>query len=185
MPVNIRNCVLVDVKRGRFGVLGIVQISLPAPWLWQAEDISSDMATGSIFRAYEKGSEYSVGYILVVDVTNDPSEPDVSKLTAEDAITLEESLRREIRREAETSGRTLVKWSPPHLDRLASLPCLHTSYVLREEGGNWQQSAVRIKAGDRKLILMATFNVITEDALEGPLLGAIKGASFTRELKPT
>jgi hypothetical protein len=69
---------VVRTDKSRFEVLGLVSIALPGPWWWHTEDMNDPGAVGAIFRCYEQGNEQEIGYLLVADVSQDPTESDIS-----------------------------------------------------------------------------------------------------------
>ena len=84
---------------GVFRILNRVKIRLPGKWWWHTEDIEDATARGVIFRAHEGHDDLDVAYLIVVDVTSDPSEPDISLLEQGDVAAVYQVLEAAIRRE--------------------------------------------------------------------------------------
>ena len=80
---------------GVFEVLGLIKIRPPGPWWWHTEDLSDPGgARGAIFRCYEDGHVATNGELqelaclMAADVTDDPTEPDISRFEQADADTV-------------------------------------------------------------------------------------------------
>ena len=94
MPANDtpsqKNCRMRD---GRFQVLGLASVALPAPWWWHTEDIDDPAAQGSIFRAYEPPTQ-ELAHVYVVDVSTDVSEPVITEISEAQVAEVDVLLRR-------------------------------------------------------------------------------------------
>jgi hypothetical protein len=68
-----------------FTVLGVLEVALPSEISWSASDIENELHKGAIFRACVSMEEenFSDGYVLFCDVSNDAEEPEIDQLTTE------------------------------------------------------------------------------------------------------
>jgi hypothetical protein len=83
---QVNNCKLVDPDSGLFNVLNLAQLRLAGRWWWESEDIDEEGCRGSIFRTWGDGEPTGLdkAYIIVADVTDDSTEPDISQITIHD-----------------------------------------------------------------------------------------------------
>ena len=78
-----KNAKLIDPDLGHFRVMNFINVYLSVPVLWQSIDYDSDGNKGVTFNAYEDeiNPETCIGYIMIVDTTEDKTELDVTKMT--------------------------------------------------------------------------------------------------------
>src|ERR1035437_7631827 len=124
------NCSLTDADRGLFTVMEFVQIQLRGPFWWRPEDIETENAKGVICYAFLEHNSKEVGYIAVVDVTGDKSEPETAELTQSDVRRIDDLLKVGHAKESETTGLRIVKWMSSHLNETAGMKALVTAYIV-------------------------------------------------------
>ena len=122
----------VPTEDGVFLVLGLLKVRLPAPWWWHGDDIETAQARGSIFRAYREANGLDIAYLVAVDVTADPTEPDIAPLTKLDIPQVDERLHAGIRRAMEPIEMT--RWMASHLNEASTPKVLTTAYIGRDHG---------------------------------------------------
>jgi hypothetical protein len=160
-------------SRGIFRVLNRVEIHLPGKWWWHGEDIEDTTAQGVIFRAYREHGGLDVAYLIVVDVTSDPTEPDISLLKHEDVAGLDRVLEAFIRQDMANQGSELVRWMSSQLNEADSQRGLVTAYIRKDSGKERQIIALRMTINSRKMILMGCFDVADADSLASEIFNAM------------
>jgi hypothetical protein len=169
---------LEDPDRGAFNVLGLVRLSLPSLLWWHEEDIDDEAAQGVIFRGYRSSGDQEVGYLLAVDVSKDPTEPDIDGLTQADVARVDGGLQRDIT-EAFGPEMPMVEWMSSHLNERAGFKGLVTAYIARDPlVGDRQFIALRTGVLGRKVVLQCCFNVADAQEVATPLFRALEKASF-------
>ena len=163
-------------NESRFEVLGLVSIALPGPWWWHTEDMNDPGAVGAMFRCYEKGNEAELGYLLVADVSQDPSEPDIG--TYEDCRIpeLDGFLKSQIRSLMAHDGREMIRWMSSQLNRRSYGKALLTAYIARDQGRDRQYIDVRFRAQQRNVVIAGCFDVNRADQLAKPIFYALNDA---------
>ena len=136
----LQNCDLIDPEHGVFSVLDLVTLRLGGPYLWHGEDIDDETAKGAIFRAYErdvaKEGWLDVASIMVVDASNDPTEPDVSTLEQDAVPVLDAFLHEGIRLQLAANKIELIQWMSSELNQSANGKALVTVYIVKETPQN-------------------------------------------------
>jgi hypothetical protein len=160
-PRVVKNAVLRG--DGVFNVMNITDIRLPGPWCWHGEDIEQPDAKGVIFRAYRRSGGLDIAYLLVADVTTDPTEPDISDLIAADVPELDQRLEAGIRDQFETQSTTLTRWMSSRLNEDRGQRALLTAYIITDSGKDRQMMAVRMKIHGRKMIQCRKIKGIERD----------------------
>jgi hypothetical protein len=165
------------LKPNVFSVLdGLVKLYLQMPlrgWWWRNEDYIEGNIKGSIFRAYIEHEEQGA-YIIVVDATNDPTEPDVSTLEHYDVAKIDKYLEEELRKGLPADGREIIQWMSSHLEQSEKGKELTTAYIERQDGGDFQYMVVRHKVKGRKLVMMGCFDIAKKEILAAPIIYAIR-----------
>ena len=178
MAAAVQNAALVDSKHGVFSVLGLVSLRLGGPYLWHGEDIDDDCAKGTIFRAYEcvdaSDGDTDVASILVVDVSNDPTEPDIGLLNSDGVLALDEELRAGIEAELGASGMSVVRWMSSQLNQNETQKALVTFYTVHDHGKERQFLAVRMRVRSRKVVAIGAFDKNKGDTLAAPIVGVLR-----------
>jgi hypothetical protein len=126
MTTTRGNATLTD--EARFEVLGLVSFALPGPWWWHTEEMNDPEAVGAIFRCYEKGNENELGYLLIADISQDPTEPDISTCEDNGIAELDRFLESEVRNLMARDGREMIRWMSSHLNRRPFGKALVTAY---------------------------------------------------------
>jgi hypothetical protein len=175
MTTTPGNATLTD--ESRFEVLGLVGIALPGPWWWHTEDMNDPGAVGAIFRCYEQGNENELGYLLVADVSLDPSEPDIGKYEDSRVPELDRFLESEIRSLMAHDGREMIRWMSSHLNRRSCGKALITAYIARDQGRDRQYIDVRFRTRQRNVVVAGCFDVDRADQLATPIFYALNDAT--------
>lgn len=160
-------------------------VSLPLPnlgWWWNGEDIEGEKAKGHIFRTYgeypEQNNQLDVAYLLVVDVTGDPDELNVSSLDDDSAKDYDQHLHRAVRQELSKNGMELIEWMSSHLNEVGDLKGLVTAYVLRDHGKERQSIALRIRVKECNLVIIGCFDISMKDQLAVPIFEAMRNVTI-------
>jgi len=169
------NATLTD--ESRFEVLGLVSIALPGPWWWHTEDMNDPGAVGAIFRCYEEGNEAELGYLFVADVSQDPSEPNISTYEDSSIPELDRFLESEIRNLMAQDGREMIRWMSSQLNRRSSGKALVTAYIAHDQGRDRQYIDVRIRTRQRNVVIAGCFDVVRADQLATPIFYALNDAT--------
>jgi hypothetical protein len=186
VPANV-----IRVGDGRFEVLGLVSIVVPGPsscW-WHTEDFNDPGgAKGAIFRCYEEGYVAEDGdlqelaYLLVADVSNDPTEPDLTRFVQDDVEAFDRFLEQEIRRLMTRDGRTMIKWMSSHLSETSRGAGLVSAYIARDGGRERQYMDARISVGGRKVVIGGCFDIQRKHDLAAPVFWAVQDAAVNGSL---
>ena len=177
MNQRIKNVQLLDPSTGRFLILDRIEVRLPGPLWWHAEDIEGETARGIMFRGYRESDETEKAYLIVVDVSADPTEPDISRLSQGDVGAVDAQLQREFASQSADLNLTLVRWMRSHLNETETLRMLVTAYIASDpDVGDRQFVAGRFSHGDRKMVMMVCFNVAEADELASPIFNILRQA---------
>ncbi len=170
----------------RMEVLGLLSIQLPGSWWWRGEDIENDEAKGIIFRAYEgklEEEELDVAYILVVDVTGDPEELNISSLDEDSAKDYDLHLHKGIKQGLPGEGMELIKWTSSQLNETEDLKILVTAYIVNDQGKERQNIAFRMRVRESNLVIMGCFDIALKDQLAAPIFDAMQNFTFLAPLE--
>jgi len=159
-------------------VLGLVRIQTFGPWWWRYEDLDEPTASGRIFRCYEPGNSQELAYLMVCDVSGDPDEPDVSRLTPELALEFDHRLEMHGREVMEASGRRLIRWMSSQLNTKDNIKGLVTAYIAEDDGRNRQYIDLRTRVDGKNIVVAGCFDVRRSDELAAPIFGALKNAEI-------
>jgi hypothetical protein len=175
---HIENSTPIDSGNGLFDILGLVQIRLNGSWWWQGEDLDEEGCRGSVFRTWGEGEPDGLdkAFVLVADVTDDPTEPDISQITIGDIERVDDELHTDIARGLEESGCKLIKWSPSQLNESPQFKALVTLYITEDQGKERQYFVLRASANNRKLIVMGCFDVAEHETFASPILETLREA---------
>jgi hypothetical protein len=168
------NATLTD--ESRFEVLGLASIALFGPWWWHTEDLNKPGAVGAIFRCYEKGNENELGYLLVADLSQDPTEPDITTYEDSGIPELDRFLESEVRNLMARDGREMVRWMSSQLNRRSYGKALVTAYIARDQGRDRQYIDIRVRAQQRNVVVAGCFDVNRADELAKPIFYALSDA---------
>lgn len=181
MPA-IRNSKMADEGAEYFTVLNLIGLTLPKPWWWHWEDMENPNAKGAIFRTWGEGEPrgLNIAHLIVVDVTNDPTEPDISHLTSNDVATVDQTMRQDIERGLTTDGQQLVRWMSSQLNQISQRKGLVTTYITMEQGRERQCIALRLSVAGRKVVVMGSFDVSQHETLAEPISSALWGITVLK-----
>jgi hypothetical protein len=174
---------------GVFEVLGLIKIRPPGPWWWHTEDLSDpDGARGAIFRCYEDGYVAANGelqelaYLMAADVTDDPTEPDISRFVESDVERFDRMLEPAIRQLMANDGRTLIKWMSSHLSETSLGKGLATAYIGHDRGRERQYFDLRLRVRDSNAVIGGCFDIPRKDELAAPIWQAVQDAAIASRL---
>jgi hypothetical protein len=174
---------------GVFEVLDLIKIRPPGPWWWHTEDlIDPGGARGAIFRCYEDGYVAANGelqelaYLMAADVTDDPTEPDISRFVESDVEKFDQTAEPAIRQLMANDGRTLIKWMASHLSETSLGKGLMAGYIARDQGRERQYIDLRLRIRDRNAIIGGCFDISRKDDLVSPIWEAIQEAAHYSRL---
>ena len=173
---KLHNRKLIDSRKGIFTILGLLSLRLPGQWWWHSEDINEPNAKGSIFRTWGDGdpSGLDIAYLLVVDVTDDPTEPDISVLTRADVPSIDQFLQKGIAQSLKENEIELVKWMSSQLNETDSNKGLVTAYITLDQGKERQFIVLRLSIKGHKVVVMGCFDVEQRKILAGPIFEALQ-----------
>ena len=159
-----------------YEVLGLVSITLPGSWWWHTADLNDPGAVGAIFRCYEKDNQHELGYLLVIDVSGDPDEPNISTREEDDIPELDRFFEREIRKLMVRDGREMVRWMKSQLNRRSQGKSLVTAYIAKDRSRERQYIDFRTRIGQRNVIIGGCFDVGRANDLAKPIYSALSDA---------
>ena len=165
--VVIKNCEAINAEYGVYSVLGLMVVSLPGQYQWIVADYDGENAKGAIFRAFEAEDKDApeVASILVIDATNDPTEPDVSTLMQDEIPSLNDFLREDAQAQLAADGRAMISWESSDLVQSEISKALYTYYVVLDYGIERQNIVVRVKVKDRKMVAIGQYDVAKKEVL--------------------
>jgi len=142
-------------------------LSLPGPYQWFVADYITENANGAVFRAFgsEDGDGPEIASILVVDATNDPTEPDVLPLVQENVPPLDEFLRRDAQAQLSADGSSMVDWGSSYLAQSEISKALYTYFGVWDHGIERQNIVVRVKVKDRKMVAIGQYDTAKKEVL--------------------
>jgi hypothetical protein len=165
---------------GVFAVLDLVGLRLPdLAWWWQRLDIEEPTGRGAIIRTWGEGKPQGldISYMLAVDVTADPTEPDVMILQAEGFQDAAKHLRDDITASVQGQGMRLDEWQSCELAETPFGKGLIYTYIATDQGKERQHLALRFRAHGRKTVVIACYDV-TQASTLGPLMTKALQSSF-------
>ena len=115
-----------------------------------------------------------IAYLIVVDVTADPSEPDTSHLAATDVAAIDRSLEVAIRQEVTDQGSELVRWMSSHLNEARGQKDFVTAYIRKNSGKERQVIALRMTIRRQKMVFMGCFDAVEAQALALQIFNAMQ-----------
>jgi hypothetical protein len=160
----------------RMEVLGLVSIQLPELGWWSGDDIEDMKTKGAIFRAYAEGQEegWDIGYIIVADVTGNPQQLNISSLDEGSAKDYDLYLHKEAQKALSGRGMEIIEWRPSQLDETEGFKRLVTTYIVKDEGRERQNIALRMRVRQSNLVIMGCFDIAMKDQLAAPIFDAIR-----------
>jgi hypothetical protein len=173
----------------RFEVLNLVSIVLPGRWWWHAEDLHDPGgAKGAVFRAYEgdyvaeDGNLQELAYLLIADASDDPTEPDITRFEQKDVEEFDRFLEQACRRSMAREGREMIRWMSSHLSETARGMGLITAYIANDQGRERQYMDLRIRVGERNVLICGCFDIQRKDDLAAPIFWAMQDAAQNGQL---
>jgi hypothetical protein len=163
---------------GRYEVLGLVSIAVFAPWSWHTEDLDEATIRGTIFRCYEEGNHQELAYLLVGDISADPDEPDIARLTPERVAEVDKFLEAGIRALMASDGRRMIRWMSSRLNETPSLKGLVTAYIAEDQGRDRQYVDLRIPVRGRKVVVAGCFDVKRAAEFAAPIFASLQNATI-------
>lgn len=161
------NATPIDIDKGLFSVLGFLTADISSPYWTHVEDISEPGAIGATFSFMpeeDKDGDHIPADFSVIDVTDDPGEPNISTLTTEDAAEFDAFLREEAEEGLPAIGAMLVEWMNSHLNTSADAKALMTAYKGRMDGGKHRQYVcARRRFLQRNVLMLGSFDVERAD----------------------
>jgi len=168
-----QNSQLIDPEQFVFSVLNLATVTLFRGVLWQSTDLTYATATGSLFHAYEEGASDPVASITLVDVSGDPTEPNISRFNNDDAARFDAQLKARIERQT-----TLVQWNASTLNEASGIKAMVTPYVALANGEEWQYIAIRTHQHNNAYVLLGAYAMNKSDTLGPQVLKALGSITF-------
>jgi len=184
-----RNAVRIDT--GVFEVVGLIKIRLlgPASGWWHVEDFDNgDGAKGAVFRCYEgdylaeDGNLQELAYLMAVDVSGDPSEPDISRFDQSDVAKFDRELESAIQSSMAVDGRRMTKWMESHLSETVRGKGLVSAYIACDQGRDRQYFDLRVKIRNSNVLIGGCFDIARKEDLAAPIWQAIQEAAYYSQL---
>lgn len=159
----------------RIEVLGLVSIQLPEFGWWSGDDIEDTKTKGAIFRAYAEGQEegWDIGYIIIADVTGDPQQLNITSLDEGSAKDYDLYLHKEAKKFLSGRGMEIIEWSSSQLDETENFKRLITRYIVKDEGRERQNIALRMRVWESNLVILGCFDITLKDQLAVPIFDAM------------
>jgi hypothetical protein len=160
-------------------ILDIARLILPGPWGWVGEDLDEEPAIGAILRAVNPATkEDNLGSITIADVSRDPTEPDIGSMPSGELPAIDKYLSDEIRAGLASEGIEVTKWLPSHLIESGGIKKLESEYFAIAAGIEWRYVAQRMKALDRKLVVIGCMNVTKDPDFAVAVLHTMRKIQF-------
>jgi hypothetical protein len=173
-------------------VLGHVRMRLPKNLAWIGEDANDECARGAIFRVYDL-SQYmkdgkleaeeipeqlpDIGLVQVVDVSGDPTEPDISAPESRDVAQLDAYFRDETHKSSANDGREVTRWLGSHAIDRAGARSLLTGFILGEGGIEREYWTLRSTIQGRKFATIVGFELSHREVLASSLFRVLRSLS--------
>ena len=172
LGVEIKNSTL---NGNRMEVLGLVSVQLPDLGWWSADDIEDTKTKGAIFRAYAEGQEegWDIGYIIIADVTGNPQQLNITSLDEGSAKDYDLYLHKEAKKSLSGRGMEIIEWKPSQLVETENFKRLVTAYIVKDEGRERQNIALRIRVRESNLVILGCFDIAMKDQLAVPIFDAM------------
>ena len=175
--METQNSTLVEPATGLVTVLGLIGLHLNGPFRWQSEDINDDRGVGTIFRAYDRDpqpGDLDLASVTVVDVTNDPNEPDISNLDCAGIMAFDNHLRENMVAHQKTEGIELVRWMSSRLDVSENRRGLITAYIVNDKGKARQFITLRVNVNGHKIVAIGVFDISMSNILATPIIDTLR-----------
>lgn len=160
---------MIDADSYTFTVLDFVTIKLFGGYLWQGEDIEDLKARGSAFFAFDDPPTESVASFTIVDVTNDPDEPNINLLDSNHLDKIDAQLKAAVYKQKD-----VVNWMSSKLNGEGEKKSLITPYISKDKNREWQYIDVRLNKDSRKIVVVGMFDTSMSDPLARLIFGAIQ-----------
>jgi len=166
---------MLDHGKGVFRFLQTIDIALPNVGLhWHGEDIDAPgVEAAAMYGCLDpRGSE--VAYVLVGDVSGDPTEPTITSMTDEEHVNLGIKIEDGTRDFCRTQGFRFIRWMGSEINHRSNVFILVSAYIVNIEGiGNQQRITARFVSKKRMWLIETAFSVEKEDILAKPMFLAL------------
>ncbi|MFZ4858174.1 MAG: hypothetical protein ACOYL3_17435 [Desulfuromonadaceae bacterium] len=173
----------LDSEWKRISILGLLRIKIPEQGVWFFRDFDEPLTKGfgcGAGRDHNDPDSDEVLGIVVADVSDDPTEPDVSGVITDYVSALDEHLRLETFKELREQDTPLVEWQASKLVRTRVGNCLETRYVWFDRGGNRTTIIRRFSLNGRKFAAMGYYVTDLKDFLEHNIMSALDSIEMIR-----
>ena len=171
---------MIDHQAGIFRFLDTIDIAVPRNVLmWHGEDIDAPGVIAAIMRGYAERGGMEVAYIIVGDVTDDPTEPVISAMTDEETQEISILLIGGTQQFCRENDISFVKWTGSSLNFRDGVYIMVSGYVVEMEGiGHQQRITARFFRNSRKWFIETAFTVSLSEKLARPMFFALHPVSF-------
>lgn len=163
-----------------FRFLDVVDLELNNTGLWwTGEDINAPGVAAAILRGYVDSNSPEAAYLLVADVTGDPTEPDIVNMTTERVAALDKTLESGIRDMCKPNGLEMARWMNTYANTYSGKETVLSAYIVIDPiVGEQQRMALRFMHNDRKLLVESAFQVSRAATLAKPMFKALHAVNF-------
>jgi hypothetical protein len=117
-----------------------------------------------------------IGYLAVADVTQDPDEPDVSAYEESGIPELDRFLEREMLNHMARDGREMIRWTSARFVKNRLGKVLLTTYSAKDRGIERQYIEMRIRVGQRNVVVAGCYTANRADSLAECIISALNDA---------
>ncbi len=175
MPVGPKRIQMLDESEGIFRFLNVVDLAVPrSGMVWHGVDIDAPGVEAACMYGYLDPSGGEVAYVLVGDVSGDPTEPVIGLMTDDEKSDLNVKIETGTRDFCRKQGFKFVKWMNCELNHLMGHHILVSAYIVEMEGiGEQQRMTARFQKNGRKWFIEAAFSVEMAYKLAKPMFLAL------------
>ena len=156
---RVCNSDLIDADDGLYKVLDALTLQVNSGWQWTAEDIDQKHAKGVVLKTWgnNEPDDRNMAYVLAVDITEDPSEPEINVLTVTDLRQVDDDLQQKVIKSLQDSGNELTQWIQSEFNEINGIRCLVTAYIANEQGVPREYVTLRLSADDKKYFIQGGY----------------------------
>lgn len=166
---------MLDQSEGIFRFLKVVDLAVPRTGLiWHGVDIDAPGVEAAGMYGYLDPNASEVAYVLVGDVSGDPTEPVIRPMSDDEKSDLNVKIEDGTRDFCREQGFRFVKWMNCEVNQINGLYILVSAYIVEIEGiGEQQRITARFSKDGRKWFIETAFSVEMAEKLAKPMFLAL------------
>lgn len=164
-----------DDERRILRFMGVIDLVVPKSRLiWHGVDIDVQGVEAACLYGYLDPNGSEVAYILVGDVSGDPTEPLIIPISDDEKSDLNVRIEDGTRDFCHEQGFKFVRWMNCELNNFNGLHILVSAYIVEIEGiGEQQRITARFQKDGRKWFIETAFSIELADELAKPMFLAL------------